>query len=96
MKQEVNKSQIEYGQLDVEKQKKIADTNMEYEMKGLEVKIAKADLDELERGENDDIRLIKNTIKQKQKTIETILKKYDAYSLKANFDGVVTKMNIQL
>jgi len=96
MKQEVDKAHIEYGQLEVEKMKKISDVKMDFEMKGLEVRIAKAELDELKKGENEQVRQIRNNIKQKQKYIETIMKKYDAYVLKANFDGVITKMNIQL
>jgi multidrug resistance efflux pump len=96
MQQEVNKAQIEYTQLDTEKLKKISDTKMEYEMKDLEIKIAEKELNELKSGEDEQIKLIKNTIKQKQKQIETIMKKYDAYTLKANFDGVITKMNLQL
>ena len=96
MRQELEKAKIEYGQLDVEKAKKVSDVQMEYEMKDLEIKVAKTELDDLKKGDNDQIRLIKNSIKQKQKNIETIMKKYDAYVLKANFDGVITKMNIQL
>jgi multidrug efflux pump subunit AcrA (membrane-fusion protein) len=96
MSQEVEKSQIEASQLEAEKLKKISDTKMDYEMKDLELKIAKTALDDLKKGENEEVKLILNTIKQKKKLIETIQKKYDAYVLKANFDGVITKMNIQL
>ncbi|MDR0282112.1 MAG: biotin/lipoyl-binding protein [Candidatus Peribacteria bacterium] len=96
MKQGVDKAYIEYGQLEVEKMKKISDAKMDHDMKGLEVKIAKAELDELKKGENEQVRQIRNNIRQRQKYIETILKKYDAYVLKANFDGVITKMNLQL
>jgi HlyD family secretion protein len=96
MKQEVEKAQIEYSQLDTEKTKKISDTQMDYSMKDLEIKIAKTTLDDLKNGENEQVKLIKNNIKQKQKQIETIMKKYDAYVLKANFDGVITKMNLQI
>jgi multidrug resistance efflux pump len=92
----LEKLKIEYEQLDAEKAKKIADTTLEYEMKALETKVAKRDLDELKDGENDAVKLLKNTIKQKEKQIETIMKKYDAYVLKANFDGVITKMNLQI
>ncbi|MDR0649864.1 MAG: hypothetical protein LBG59_00195 [Candidatus Peribacteria bacterium] len=92
----MEKLKIEYEQLDAEKAKKIADTTLEYEMKALETKVAKRDLDELKDGENDAVKLLKNTIKQKEKQIETIMKKYDAYVLKANFDGVITKMNLQI
>ncbi|MDR2189695.1 MAG: hypothetical protein LBP53_00380 [Candidatus Peribacteria bacterium] len=95
-KQTLDKLKIEYDQLDVEKAQKIADTKKEYEMKDLEVKIAKNTLDNLRNNENDDVRLIKNTIKQKEKQIATIMKKYDAYVIKANFDGVITKINLQL
>lgn len=95
-KQWLEKLKIEYEQLDAEKAKKIADTTLEYEMKALETKVAKRDLDELKDGENDAVKLLKNTIKQKEKQIETIMKKYDAYVLKANFDGVITKMNLQI
>ncbi|MDR0607713.1 MAG: biotin/lipoyl-binding protein [Candidatus Peribacteria bacterium] len=96
MSQEVEKANIESSQLETEKLKKISDTKMEYEIKDLEVKIAKTTLDELKQGENEEIKLILNTIKQKKKQIETIQKKYDAYVLRANFDGVITKMNIQV
>ncbi|GHV22252.1 hypothetical protein FACS189428_4040 [Clostridia bacterium] len=95
-KQDLDKLKIEYDQLDVEKAKKISDTKMEYEMKDLEVKIAKTGLDDLRKGENEDIKQIKNNIKQAQKEIETISKRYNDYTLKANFDGVVTKMNLQV
>ncbi|MDR2415478.1 MAG: hypothetical protein LBD75_02445 [Candidatus Peribacteria bacterium] len=95
-KQSLEKLKIEYEQLDTEKAKKIADTKLEYEMKALETKVAKSALDELKSGENEAVKLVKNTIKQKEKQIETIMKKYDAYVLKANFDGVITKMNLQL
>jgi len=96
MKQEVDKAYIEYGQLEAEKMKKMSDAMMDYEMKGLEMKIAKADLDELKKGDNEHLRQIRNNIKQKQKYIETIMKKYDLYVLKANFDGVITKINLQV
>ena len=92
----MEKLRIEQDQLDLEKAKKISDVKMDYEMKALEIKIAKADLDELKKGDNEEIKQIRNNIKQKKKQIETIMKKYDEYVLKANFDGVITKMNIQL
>jgi hypothetical protein len=47
MQQSVEKLRIEYAQLDTEKAKKIADTQLEYEMKSLETKVAKTTLDEL-------------------------------------------------
>lgn len=96
MKQSIDKLKIEYDQLDIQKSKKVSDAKMDYEMKSLEVKIAKSDLEELRTGDNEEIKQIRNNIKQKQKQIETIMKKYDDYSLKANFDGVITKMNIQV
>jgi multidrug efflux pump subunit AcrA (membrane-fusion protein) len=96
MKQELDKLQTEYTTLDVDKMKKISDTKMDYEMKAVELKVAKSERDDLKNGENESIKLIKNNIKQKKKQIETIMKKYDAYILKANFDGVVTKMNMQI
>ncbi|MDR0859514.1 MAG: HlyD family efflux transporter periplasmic adaptor subunit [Candidatus Peribacteria bacterium] len=94
--QALDKLKIEYDQLDAEKAKKISDTKMDYEMKDLEVKIAKTELDDLKKGENEEVKQIRNNIKQKQKEIETISKRYDDYTLKANFDGVVTKMNLQV
>ena len=95
-KQALERLKIEYDQLDTEKVKKIMDVKIEYEMKELEVKIVKANLDELKQGDNEEVRLIKNRIKQQEKQIETILKRYDEYTLKANFDGVITKMNLQV
>jgi multidrug resistance efflux pump len=65
-------------------------------MKALETKVAKSALDELKTGEDEAVKLVKNNIKQKEKQIETIMKKYEDYTLKANFDGVVTKINLQL
>ena len=95
-KQALNKLKIEYDQLDTEKTKKVNDTRLEYEMKDLEVKIAWTALEDLKKGDNEEVKQIRNNIKQKQKQIETIMKKYDTYTLKANFDGVITKMNIQI
>ena len=65
-------------------------------MKWLETKIAKSELNDLEEWNKDEISEIRNSIKQKKKNIETIQKKYDNYSIKANFDWVITKMNIQV
>jgi multidrug efflux pump subunit AcrA (membrane-fusion protein) len=96
MKQELDTLQVEYATLDVDRAKKISDTKIDFEMKVVELRVAKADLDELKKGENEEVKLIRNTIKQKQKQIETLMKKYDAYILKANFDGVVTKINLQI
>jgi multidrug efflux pump subunit AcrA (membrane-fusion protein) len=96
MQQEVEKMQIEYTTLDTDKSKNVSDLTMDYKMKEIELRVAKMELDDLKNGENEEVKLIKNTIKQKQKQIETIMKKYDAYVLKANFDGVVTKMNLQI
>ncbi|MDD2536894.1 MAG: HlyD family efflux transporter periplasmic adaptor subunit [Candidatus Absconditabacteria bacterium] len=95
-KQALDKLKIEYDQADVEKQKKITDARMEYEMRGLEAQIAKTAWEDLKSGDNEEIKLIQNTIKQKKKNIETIMKKYEEYVLKANFDGVITKMNLQV
>ncbi|MDR0369764.1 MAG: hypothetical protein LBH96_04585 [Candidatus Peribacteria bacterium] len=47
MKQNIDKLKIEYDQLDIQKTKNISDAAMDYEMKALEVKIAKSDLEEL-------------------------------------------------
>jgi multidrug resistance efflux pump len=96
MKQAVDKAQIEYNQLDTDKAKKVFDTQMDFDMKDLQIQIAKKELDDLKSGDSDKIQEIKNAIKQKQKTIETIMKKYENYVLKANFDGVITKMTIQV
>ena len=65
-------------------------------MKWLETKIAKSELDDLQSWNQDELAEIRNNIKQKKKMIETIRKKYDNYVLKANFDWVITKMNMQV
>lgn len=94
-KQEMDKLKIEYDQLDTDKLKKTSDAKLDYQMKDLEVKIAKIELDDLKKGDNEQVKLIQNNIKQQKNQIETIMKKYDAYTLKANFDGVITKINMQ-
>ena len=96
LKQELDKLKIDYDQAELQKQQKIDAAKLDYQMKGLETKIAKSELDDLQAWNQDEIAEIRNNIKQKKKNIETIRKKYDNYTLKANFDWVITKMNMQV
>jgi len=95
-KQELDKLKIAYEQIDLERQQKINDAMLDFQMKWLEVQIAHNELEDIEKGNQDTIAEIKNSIKQKQKTVETIKKKYDNYILKANFDWIITKLNLQV
>ena len=96
LKQELDKLKIDYDQAELQKQQKIDAAKLDYQMKWLETKIAKSELDDLQAWNQDEIAEIRNNIKQKRKNIETIRKKYENYTLKANFDGVITKMNMQV
>ena len=96
LKQELDKLKIDYDQAELQKQQKIDAAKLDYQMKWLETKIAKSELDDLQAWNQDEMAEIRNSIKQKKKNIETIRKKYDNYTLKANFDWVITKMNMQV
>lgn len=96
LKQELDKLKIDYDQAEIQKQQKIDAAKLDFQMKWLETKIAKSELDDLQSWNQDEIAEIRNNIKQKKKNVETIRKKYDNYVLKANFDGVITKMNMQV
>ena len=96
LKQELDKLKIDYDQAEIQKQQKIDAAKLDFQMKWLETKIAKSELDDLQSWNQDELAEIRNNIKQKKKMIETIRKKYDNYVLKANFDWVITKMNMQV
>ena len=96
MKQELDKLKISYDQAELQKQQKIDAAKLDFQMRWLETKIAKSELEDILAWNQDAVAEIKNSIKQKQKTIATIRKKYDNYTLKANFDWVITKMNMQV
>lgn len=42
------------------------------------------------------INQAKNSVRQKQESLNALLKKYDDYLLEANFDGVITQMDMQM
>jgi hypothetical protein len=48
LKQELDKLKIDYDQAELQKQQKIDAAKLDYQMKGLETKIAKSELDDLQ------------------------------------------------
>lgn len=49
-----------------------------------------------ENADQEDIEILKNAIDDAQVSLDALLKKYDEYKIIANFDGVVTKLNMQV
>jgi multidrug resistance efflux pump len=101
----VEKLGIELEQLKISLQKannelEIAKTQQVLDSAELDKKIqdAKIDLQKAKEGnaQEQEIDSIRNEIDNIQFSISTYLKKYDEYKIIANFDGVVTKLDMQV
>ena len=76
-------------------------TNQDKEKAELQEKIDQAlrNINKIKKGESLDeskITAAKNRLKQLQNTLDNLYKKYDDYKLIANFDGVITQMDLQV
>ncbi|MBQ9554252.1 hypothetical protein IJU97_04860 [bacterium] len=101
----VEKLTIELEQLNISLQKannelQVAKTQQVLDSAELDKKIqdAAVDLEKAKEGnaQEQEIDTIRNEIDNIQFQITTLLKKYDEYKIIANFDGVVTKLDMQV
>jgi HlyD family secretion protein len=95
-KQALDKASLELEKMGISTPyNKLSKTN-DRDLLSIEVQSQKITLQQAQEESLNDISTKEIAIQQKQKEIANIMKKYDNYTLKANFDGVITKMNMQV
>ncbi|MDR2415231.1 MAG: HlyD family efflux transporter periplasmic adaptor subunit [Candidatus Peribacteria bacterium] len=64
-----------------------------------QIETAQRNITKIQKGESlneSKVKQAKNTVTQRQNTLDSLMDKYENYRLEANFDGVVTQMDIQI
>ncbi len=88
---DLEKEKLKFKVLKQEQQVAIAELDKEIQDAKINLEKAKDG-----RAQEEAIEAIKNEIDNIQFNLSTLIKKYDEYKIIANFDGVVTKLNMQV
>lgn len=94
----LEKAKLSYEKMSVELSTLEASQKVALLKKEKELKDLKKNLNELKEnaGINDEIEPLQDAVDSAQLELTTVLKEYEDYKIIANFDGVVTKLNMQV